>query len=80
MGKWTVRHVLREKMRQEIDKRTAEMSGEAAGTPGYIKCYGKAWSELVAGLSSEKLSEYAALAESWNKQGAGVDIKRRHVH
>jgi hypothetical protein len=75
-----VRLVLREKMRKEIDERTAQMSGELPGTPGYIKCYGKAWSELVAGLSSEKLSEYAALAQSWNKQGAGVDVKRRHVH
>ena len=67
-------------MRKEIDKRTAEMSGETAGTPGYIKCYGKAWSELVAGLNSEKLSEYAALAEAWNKQGAEVTVKRRYVH
>jgi hypothetical protein len=80
MKKWNARLVMREKMSKEIDSRTVQLSGDTGGKPGYIKHYNKAWNEIFASLSSEKLAEYSALAESWNKNGADLDVKRRYVH
>jgi hypothetical protein len=76
--KWNARFVTREKMTKEIDARTVELSGETGGKPGYIKYYGKAWSDIYGSLTEEKKQEFEALAEAWNQQGPPLEVKRRY--
>lgn len=75
---WTMRKVVGREMRQEIDKRIAECTGGAvSGEPGYLAAYSSALTDVVDGLSEEKMQEFSNQAEEWNSKGPprAVQIK-----
>jgi hypothetical protein len=75
---WNVRRLVQELMDKDISKLMAEKHPEfPPGSHGYLSKYPACWTEMVNGLSEEKRTELEALADKWNQEGPGENVKPR---
>jgi hypothetical protein len=71
--KWSVRRVVEQKMRPEIE----EKIGEVAGCRSYLAKYCAACTEVCDGLSDERRDHFKRLAEEWNATKPPLDVQMR---
>jgi hypothetical protein len=77
--KWTLRRVVKEKLADEIDELTEQLSGATKGTSRYISFYPSAWTQVEQGLSEKVKKEFENLAEKWNKAGPPKELQQKYV-
>ena len=73
--KWTLRKVVEQKRRREINMEI----GEEPGSGSYLSKYPGAVSTVLGRLSEETRTEYLEVAAKWNKLGPPRDVQIRYV-
>jgi hypothetical protein len=71
--KWTVRRVVEQRMRREIN----EKIDEVPGCRSYLAKYCAACTEVCDGLSDERRVDFERLAEEWNATKPPSDVQMR---
>jgi hypothetical protein len=75
---WTVRKVVREKMSDEVDAVVLSKDpGARRGTKDYLTLVQDCLTTVMEGLSEEKLTEFAEIANLRNAEGVDVEIQAK---
>jgi hypothetical protein len=77
---WTVHKVVKEQMSDEVDALVLEKDPRAIrGSKDYLTLVQDCLTEVIKGLSKEKVKEFADLADLWNAVGVDPDLKAKWV-
>jgi hypothetical protein len=77
---WTVRKVVKEQMSDEVDALVLEKDPRATrGSKNYLTLVQDCLTEVIEGLSKEKVKEFADLADLRNTVGVDPDLKAKSV-
>jgi hypothetical protein len=74
--KFTFRHVVAYKHKEELEDKVRTLSGSAPGTTEYIAKYQAGLKNLCDEMSDEDIEEYRMTAKEWNEQAPPEEVQR----
>lgn len=66
--------------RKKIHKLAVKLSQTAPGTPGYLRSYNTARSQVEKKLTDNQRQTYKAMAKDWSEKKLPPRMQQRYVH